>query len=118
MQTPKLLPLIVAAAIVLPAAVNASGTYTSRPPRPPVRGDGGERLDSARYDLGKRIYTGKATLTTAGAAAGQEARLRTLQGRLPAKEQRKVDLTALSGKLNAEQLDALEYYVAHRFPQK
>lgn len=77
----------------------------------------GEKIDSAKYDLGKRIFTGKAKLGSA-TTPGDSARLAALQSRLPAKEQKKANLTALAGKLTAQELDALEYYVAQRFPQK
>lgn len=103
--------------LALPVALCASGTYTARPPRPAAPGQA-QKMDSAKYDLGKRIYNGKATLTAAPAPAGAEARLAALQARLPAGEQKKTNLPALGGKLTAEQLDALEYYVGQRFPQK
>lgn len=115
MQMQHFFPLILAAAVALPAAAFASGTYTSRPPRPPSRTEGHERLDSAKYELGKRVYNKKSTLGTVSGATGQEERLRAIEARLPEKEQKKANLTALAGKLSAEQLDALDYYVAQRF---
>ncbi len=77
-------------------------------------------MDSAKYELGKRIYNGKAKLDTATGApmAMQETRLRALESRLPEKEQKSANLPSYAGKLTPEQLDALEYYVAHRFPKK
>ena len=109
--------LVLAASLLIPTAGFASGSYTSRPPKPAT--PRGERIDSAKYELGKRIYTGKAQLGAGTvAAANADARLRNLQSSLPEKEQKKTDLTKLSGKLNAEQLEALEYYVAQRFPNK
>jgi len=77
-------------------------------------------MDSAKYEMGKRIYTGKARLETNTAVpmALQETRLRALEARLPEKEQKSANLASHAGKLSAEQLDALEYYVARRFPQK
>jgi hypothetical protein len=109
--------LVLAACLLVPTAGFASGSYTSRPPKPAT--PKGERIDSAKYELGKRIYTGKVQLGTATAAApNTEARLRNLQSSLPEKEQKKTDLTKLAGKLNAEQLEALEYYVVQRFPNK
>src|SRR5688572_8085699 len=84
MQTKQLTPLLLAACVALPSAALASGTYSARPPRPPVKSASGEKLDSAKYDLGKRIYTGKAKLeaNTAVPMATQETRLRALEARL------------------------------------
>jgi hypothetical protein len=81
-----------------------------------VKTEGHERLDSAKYDLGKRVYNRKSTLGTVSGPTGQEERLRAIEARLPEKEQKKANLAALAGKLSAEQLDALDYYVTHRFP--
>lgn len=106
---------VLAVGLLIPMASFASGSYSARPPRISV--SGGEKIDSAKYELGKRIYTGKAKLDT-GTAPNGEARLRALDSALPEKERKKINLAALNGKLNAEQLDALEYYVAHRFPKK
>lgn len=120
MQIIRLTPLLLAACVALPAAASASGTYTARPPRPPAKAASGEKMDSAKYELGKRIYNGKAKLeaSTAVPMAMQETRLRALETRLSEKEQKSARLSSYAGKLTAEQLDALEYYVAHRFPQK
>lgn len=117
MQTKQLMPLLLAAVVAAPSAIFASGSYTSRPPRPVIKSGDGEKMDSAKYALGKRIYSGKAKLdANAGAAATmQETRLRALQARLPEKEQKSANLTSYAGKLTAEQMDALEYYVAQRF---
>ena len=120
MQTKPLIPLLLAACVALPGAALASGAYSARPPRPPAKSASGEKMDSAKYELGKRIYNGKAKLeaSTAVPLAMQETRLRALEARLPEKEQKSANLASHAGKLTAEQLDALEYYVAHRFPQK
>jgi hypothetical protein len=107
--------LTLALAFTLPLASFASGTYSARPPRPPASG---EKLDSAQYELGKSIYNGKAKLSATPSPVGADAKLAALQASLPAKEAKKTNLTALSGKLSGEQLAALEYYVAHRFPKK
>jgi hypothetical protein len=120
MQTKRLTTLLLAACVALPAVGTASGTYTARPPRPPAKAAGGEKMDSAKYALGKSIYNGKAKLeaNTAVPMAVQETRLKALEARVSEKERKSANLTAHAGKLSAEQLDALEYYVAHRFPQK
>jgi hypothetical protein len=120
MQIKQLKSLLLAAGVALPGAAIASGTYTARPPRPPIKAAQGEKMDSAKYDLGKRIYNGKAKLDTASGTpmAAQETKLSALEARLPEKERKSAHLTSYAGKLTAEQLDALDYYVAHRFPQK
>ena len=102
-----------------PSVLEASGSYTSRPPRPPALIRMTKDADKEKYELGKKIYSGKARLTgqpAADAAKTQEARLRTLQARLPESAQKKTDLTALAGRLTAVEMDALEYYVNKRFP--
>src|SRR5688572_11050957 len=120
MIKPKYYTSIVALMLLAPICVEASGTYTVRPPRPPglVRRDAiPEQRD--KYEEGKRIYSGKAKLTTRQSAANtaeQEKRLRALQARLPESAAKETDLTALAGKLTWEQLDALEYYVRKKYP--
>ena len=120
MQTQRIVPLLLAAAVALPSVALASGSYTARPPKPPTAHERGAKMDSARYDLGKRIYNGKLKLgePQAAAATMQETRLRALQATLPEREKKSANLSALAGRLNAEQLDALEYYVNHRFARK
>ena len=100
--------------------VQASGSYTARPPRPLLKGEPGAKIDAEKYELGKRIYTGKVKPgeLQAAVATAQEGRLRELQAQLPERESKKTDLSSLAGKLSAEQLDALEYYVHQRFPKK
>jgi hypothetical protein len=99
----------------------ASGSYNARPPRVPA-GQSGDRgkMDNDKYALGKKIYSGKAKLTTQPAAdrAAQERRLRELQSRLPARAQENVNLPSMAGQLKPEELEALEYYVTRRYPSK
>ena len=122
MIKPKYYTSIVVLTLLAPVCVEASGSYTPRPPRPPgiVRRDAvPEQRD--KYEEGKRIYAGKTRLTakqTSAIAAEQEKRLRALQARLPESASKSTDLTALAGKLTWEQLDALEYYVTKRYPLK
>ena len=120
MQTQPLIPLLLAALVALPALAQASGSYTARPPRPLLKGESGAKIDAEKYELGKRLYTGKMKPgeLQATAATAQAERLRELQAQLPEREMKKTDLTALAGKLSAEQLDALAYYVQQRFPKK
>lgn len=120
MQTKQMFPLLLAAAVALPSAALASGSYAARPPKPPAGKAGSvAKTDATRYELGKRIYNGKLKLgETTTTSTAQESRLRDLQARLPEREQKSANLSRLAGKLTPEQLDALEYYIQHRFPQK
>jgi hypothetical protein len=97
----------------------ASGSYNARPPRVPA-GDTPKGADSQKYALGKKIYTGKAKLTpqTSVDRAAQERRLQELQARLPEKVRVEVNLPQYSGRLSATELEALDYYVARRYPAK
>jgi hypothetical protein len=92
----------------------ASGSYPGRPPQPP------SKVDAAKYNLGKQIYTGKAALgaPSANLAAQQSPRLTELQGKLPTSAQNDVKLPELAGKLNATQMEALEHYLYVRFKVK
>jgi hypothetical protein len=112
--------LIILALSLAPLFLKASGSYSIRPPRPPAPVEIAKDTDRERYELGKKIYSGKARLTAQPAAdvKQQEARLKTLQARLPESAQKKTNLPALAGQLSPMELDALEYYVNKRFPVK
>ena len=113
--------LLVLALSLAPSLLYASGSYSIRPPRPPSPVGATKDNDREKYELGKKIYSGKAHLTAEPSAdirAQQEARLKALQSRLPESAQKKTDLTALAGRLTPAELDALEYYVNKRFPAK
>lgn len=109
------IPLVTAlVALALASSALASGSAPTRPPRPPRTDAPGETMDSARYALGKSVFTGKAPLHSNRAAARQQrARLSQLAARSGA---RGASLPELAGKLSPEQLDALEYYVSQRYP--
>lgn len=71
-------------------------------------------MDDGKYAAGKAVFTGKAPLTRNAAASKQQrARLQALAQQSGAAG---ANLPALAGRLTAEQLDALEYYVARRYP--
>lgn len=117
MNLPRLLPaLAVAALLSAPAGLLASGSYCVCLPKPPPKSSAAKQADRDKYDLGQKVYNGK-TAPATGDAAAQRARLQTLQASLPEKVAKKKDLTALAGKLTAEQLDALEHYVGQRYPK-
>ena len=93
-------------------AALASGTYSSRPPQPRAEK---KSMDRAKYSLGQRLFDGKVKPEAQADADAQRARLTTLQARLPERVGKKKELPTLAGKLTAEQLDALEYYVQERY---
>ncbi len=100
-------------ALVIARTTFASGSSPARPPRPPSPRVEAERIDDAKYAEGKAVFTGKAQLTkNPKAAKSQRARLEILAGESGAAGAK---LPALAGKLSAEQLDALDYYVAYRY---
>lgn len=88
----------------------ASGSYTGKPPRP-------GNIDHPSYHLGKQIFSGKLKLSDSVSAdqTAQQAFLERLEQRLPEKERTKAQLRRFAGKLNDEQLQALEYYLSVRY---
>lgn len=117
-KTHPLIPLSLAAAmlVAVPAASLASGSYTARPPVPGL--EEGE-MDRAKYALGQKLLTGK---VKPGPEAqpevdteAQRARLNVVQAQLPSRITRKTNVTLLAGRLTAEQLESLEYYVKRRY---
>lgn len=114
MHTRLFTAVVLGATLLLGRQALASGSYPGRPPQPPVA------VDTDKYNTGKQIFTGKATLGTgaAGAAETQTTRLKDLQGRLPKAVQKTAKLPELAGKLSAEQMKALEYYLELRYKVK
>lgn len=108
--------LALTALLFVPAGLLASGSYCVCLPKPPPKAAAARQADRDKYDLGQKVYNGK-TAPASGDAAAQRVRLQAMQTSLPEKVARKKDLTALAGKLTAEQLDALEYYVTQRHPK-
>jgi hypothetical protein len=108
------LTLLFSAAVLVASArmALASGSYTSRPPQPRIEK---KSLDRARYSLGQRLFDNKVKLDGQVDASAQRTRLETLQARLPERVAKKKDLPALAGRMSAQQLDALEYYVGERY---
>src|SRR5215210_3188243 len=105
---------IILAVALAPSWLLGSGSYSYRPPRPPTAIDRTKDGDKEKYELGKKIYSGKARLSgqpSMDTMKLQEARLKTLQARLPESAQRNTNLPALAGRLTPTELDALEYYV-------
>jgi hypothetical protein len=90
--------------------VVASGTYRGAPPRPATT------LDVDKYEAGKRLFTGvTAPKEAATSRARQQAsRLAALQARLP-RAARGTDLNQLAGRLDPEQMEALEYFLKVRY---
>lgn len=103
--------LLLGALVSQPAA--ASGSYVFRPVQ-------AAEHDSVRYELGKAIFLGKASLPReaklpAGEREAQERRLTGWQKQLSAKARPPGELTALAGRMTSDQLAALEYYLKVRY---
>src|SRR5687767_14475695 len=114
MMTPRL--IIPCLLLAMAGSAFASGATPTRPPRPPRSGQSApaERIDDGKYALGKAVFTGKSSLARNNRAGKQErARLEEL-ARQSGNAGR--HLPSLAGRLSADQLDALAYYVAHRYP--
>ncbi|MEY2877889.1 MAG: hypothetical protein RLZZ15_269 [Verrucomicrobiota bacterium] len=111
-----ILAALLGAAATAPAL--ASGSYGSRPPKPPTTAGGAMKMDQEKYGLGQKVYEGSAMTPGGGNADAQRARLQSAQAMLPADAMKAKDLPALAGKLSAVQLEALEYFVAQRFGMK
>lgn len=115
---PKLALFAVAAVLASPFGVAASGSYCTCIPKPPPKGAAESKVEREKYALGQKLYNAKTPPEGAvGDATAQRTRLQALQTALPEKVGKKKDLTANAGKLTAEQLDALEYYVGQRYPK-
>jgi len=76
-----------------------------------------DRLEATQYNLGKKIFTGKAELPEPSAEllGEQTGQLTALQSLLPDKARARTDVTLLAGRLSDEQSEALAYYVSVRY---
>ena len=104
-----LVPLV---AVTLSAAsALGSGSYKGRGRGAP------DRLEAIQYNLGKKIFNGKAELPEPSAemVSAQTGELTTLQSLLPDKARARTDLTAFAGRLDEEQFEALAYFVSVRY---
>ena len=112
MQTKHL--IIPVLAFALTGSALASGSAPMRPPRPPKDiSPAAEKMDDARYALGKAVFTGKAKpVANPSAAKKQKARLNHLASGIGKDG---ASLPAHAGKLSDEQMDALDYYASKRF---
>jgi hypothetical protein len=108
--------LIVAFCLAGASSARASGTYCSCLPKPPRGAKAGD-IDRDKFDLGQKVFNGKAA-PAQGDATAQRSRLEALNTQLPASVARKKNLPVLAGQLSTEQLDALDYFVKQRYPAK
>lgn len=104
-----------------PMFLQASGTYQSRLPRPPVKKattDHGD-IDNEKYGRGKKVYSGKISNQAAPApeSAAQAAQLKQWSEQLPKSKQAQA-LPQLAGKLSQREMDALGYYLKTRYNLK
>lgn len=95
--------------LMLPMVSWASGSYAP-PARPPIA-----TIDVDKYHLGKQIFTGSPPPATGSADGASSERLSALQAKLPPQAKRSANLESLAGKLDNDQLEALEYYLAVRY---
>jgi hypothetical protein len=103
--------LLVGGATPLP--VEASGSYPGPGIRPAVR------VNTPKYELGKAVFNGKATMAAgAGNAEVQGEKLKAWQQALPVAAAKTVNLPALAGKLTTEQIEALQYFLEIRYNLK
>ncbi|MCF3649319.1 hypothetical protein [Synoicihabitans lomoniglobus] len=98
--------------------VLASGTYPPAPPR--LRSDVTQSIDSVAYNLGKSIYTGRASIKSTPSPdstriSHTRERLESVVGHIPERAQSQLDVPALARDLNQESVDALLYYLRLRF---
>jgi hypothetical protein len=102
--------VLVSACLLAITGMQASGTYSGGGVKPPVK------IDSARYELGKAVFTGKAKLgDTKADEEAQKTQLSAWQKSLPASVQKTADLPAFAGRLTEAQLDGLGHFLQIRY---
>ncbi len=97
--------------LVWPLTALGSGSYSHKLSR------ASSAINAAKYHRGKQIFTGQARYDNGSStpASQHEARLKELQALLPQEAQGSVNLPQLAGKLRADHLEALEYYLSVRY---
>lgn len=97
--------------LVWPFAALGSGSYSHKLSR------ASSAIDTAKYHRGKQIFMGQVRPDNGEptAAPQQGERLAALQALLPQQVQGTVNLPQLAGKLGADHLEALEYYLSVRY---
>lgn len=108
---------LLSGSLFVASSLRASGSYPPNPPR--LGGDALAKIDSVAYNLGKLVFTNRLELPGTPPPnvdpAANRARLSTIQTALPERVGQQVDLPALAERLNAEQIEALVYYLSIRF---
>lgn len=78
-------------------------------------------IDQERYELGKKIFTGKVELPESPISPEkvetQTQALEKVKEDLPETVAKKLDIPGLAGKLDEDQLNSLMYYLFTRFIQ-
>ena len=97
--------------LVWPLAALGSGSYSHKLSR------ASSAINAAKYHRGKQIFTGQVRLDNGSptSAPQQGERLAELQALIPQPAQSAVNLPQLAGKLSADHLEALEYYLSIRY---
>lgn len=95
-----------------PGHLSASGSYRSKAP-----GGAARKIDSQKYDFGKKIFNREMKLgpTVEETFHEQDKLLMSWQKQLPLVTRRRTKLSEFAGRLNAPQLDALKYYLSIRY---
>ncbi len=98
--------ILLAASLLAPSMTSASGSF---------RGGrrGPSKIQGAHYTLGKALFNG--TVPPGPGLLGSEASLKVMHAQLPDDARARSILPALAGKLSAEQLAALELFLAVRY---
>lgn len=107
----KLCAAVLGLVLAWPLTALGSGSYSHKLSK------ASSAINTAKYHRGKRIFTGQARFDneSSTAAPEQEERLAELQALLPQQVQSSVNLPQLAGKLSADHLEALEYYLSVRY---
>lgn len=94
-----------------PLASFGSGSYSHKLSR------ASNAINTDKYHRGKQIFTGRAKFDNGSSspAAQYAERLKKLQALLPQAAQGSVKLPQLAGKINADHLEDLEYYLGVRY---
>ena len=103
--------VVVGLILAWPLTALGSGSYAHKLSR------ASSAVNAAKYHRGKQIFTGQARFDNGSStpAPEQEGRLAELQALLPQEAQGSVNLPQLAGKLSADHLEALEYYLSVRY---
>lgn len=108
----KYITTAAAAFVLCTQGAFASGSSPMRPQLPP-QSRSAEAIDSAKYELGKAVFNGKAPLSAPNAASARAQKPRLAAAAANAGKSG-ANLPALAGRLSESQLSAVEYFISKR----